>query len=101
VATLAAIAVTPFFVHNKMTDSPAYQRMLSQSHQTLGPAAWPFGWIMRAEPAVYPVGAKVRDGITVADRAAKTELTRLRRCTSGGHIKQCASGSRNSRKALF
>lgn len=59
----AVVLGAPFALGNKISDSATYQRMLGQAHASLGVAAWPFGWIMRTEPAVYPFADRFKTAL--------------------------------------
>lgn len=76
---LIVVIFGPFAFRNRISNSQAYDRMLTQAHQTLGLAAWPFGWIMRAEPAAYPTGAAVRGALIGAatDAGVRSQLSTM------------------------
>lgn len=71
--TLSTVLIAPFAVSNPITRSPAYHTMLSEAHTSLGVLAWPFGWIMRAEPVFYPFGSLLKNEIVAGYRGLRKD----------------------------
>ncbi len=61
---MVIIVFMPFLSGNKISRSDTFDFMITKAKAEMGGLAWPFEWVIRTQPLIYPVGAAIKNPST-------------------------------------